>query len=71
MIAVLSHLTVKTCVLLLECTFLLASLLLQLAERRNGQLQIENEDTNTSDNSAGEEMSFKPDHFLFLWCQNA
>lgn len=52
-------------------TFLLASLLLQLAERRNGQLQIENEDTNTSDNSAGEEMSFKPDHFLFLWCQNA
>lgn len=27
------------------------------------------EDTNTSDNSAGEEMSFKPDHFLFLWCQ--
>lgn len=30
-----------------------------------------NQDTNTSDNSAGEEMSFKPDHFLFLWCQNA
>lgn len=43
-----------------------ASLPLQRDARRKAKL---NGDANTSDDSAGEEMSLGPDRFLLLWCQ--